>query len=71
MSDINLSKCKTRYICNHGNTSLSTGSEVTLSNEETTVVEDDEDEEDEAREGVVTDILVSSLVASLSCRYMN
>ena len=44
---------------------------MTLSNEETTVVEDDEDEEDEAREGVVADILVSSLVASLSCRYMN
>ena len=35
---------------------------MTLSNEETTVVEDDEDEEDEAREGVVRDILVSSLV---------
>ena len=61
MSDINLSK-EGQAICNHGNTSLSTGSEVTLSNEETTVVEDDEDEEDEAREGVVTDILVSSLV---------
>ena len=39
---------------------------MTLSNEETTVVEDDEDEEDEAREGVVRDILVSPLDASFS-----
>ena len=37
---------------------------MTLSNEETTVVEDDEDEEDEAREGVVRDILVSSPLLS-------